>query len=192
MRLNVEKLKELMRAGIIKEVSDCQKNDGSIRIDPKTVNDIEKEGMNIISKDLYAIMRHFNLSDMTSSDFTVKIQNLDKKSGYLIDVPASNLKDLLDMFDWDYNFSPVKTVKLFDALKMIPDNYNSRDEYGKIHTMFSLHEIHDIGGASYSVKGTLIDENQRFESLDELYEKVTELALTNSNRVIEEDQQNER
>lgn len=180
--LNKEKLKELMKKGIVSSVY-CSTGTKEDRVSKKLeIEDIDSIDIDVISTT--SIQQGYNYSKLKPTDILFCIDNHIQKNHYTISISSQNLIDLLDMINWDNSFSRVQTARLFNQLVMSANHLErfggySQDLMSRSAVLFKHHDYRAKDKVWYTVHGTAIDQNKRLATIEEVYKEVSQNYATN-------------
>ena len=174
MKLDINKLEELVKKGIVTSVYST-KNAG-IQMGLFQIQDMQVDVWHSISLQL-----GYNYSKLCAMDVVCGIHDHTSENHYSITVPFSNLSDALEMLGWDYTFSKEDTAKMFNQLMLSSNKIKRNGGYDQSMKSgpVTLNEVHDSRGIQYNIYGTDIDTNQYFNSIEEVSKAVDKNYVNN-------------
>ena len=176
MKLNLNKLEELAKQGVVESVWSIDNSGVQQSIGLLTIQDIKIDANHSISLQL-----GYNYSKLCAMNVVCGIHNHTSENCYSITLPFGNLSDALEMLGWDYSFSKPNTANLFNQLMLSskkmerPSGHDQDLKSGPV----GLFEHHETKGIRYHVAGTDISEQKGFDTIEEVSQEVQKNYVKN-------------
>ena len=178
---DAKKLEELMMNGIVTSVyrtSGKDEDRKDEKLSAEQAGQISLDTINTIS-----IQQGYNYSKLIPMNIIIVVNNHIEGAHYSITIPAENLKDALEMLNWDFSFGYGKTVQLFDMLQMSSTRMERPGAYDhdlKSSVVLSKTEDYRNPDTSwFTIHSTDIDSKKRFRTLDEVYDATKQNYVRN-------------